>query len=169
MIYSSATSNINGFYNQSQGYSGQASSAGQTSGVLSLASSFAGIIGSMIDYDTLKRDSVNYEIQADEVELQAKQRANQLREQFNQAAGSYQVSAAQRGIDIKSGSVRSNLESSAINLGKDIQKESENAAMKAKGLRTQAKIARKQGKAQMYGQIASGIMDMAKTGLAMGA
>lgn len=168
-MYSSATTNINGFYNQSQAYSSQASNARQIAGSLSLASSFAGIIGSMIDYDSLKRDSVNYKIQADEVELQAMQRANQLREQFNQAAGSYQVSAAQRGIDIKSGSVRSNLENSAINLGKDIQKESENAAMKAKALRTQAKIARKQGQAQMYGSILSGVTDMAITGALMGA
>lgn len=118
------------------------------------ASGFASAIGSMIDYQALKGELSNYRIQADQIELQAKQRANQLREQFLGAVGSYTANASQRGISVASGSVRQNIESSAMSLARDIQRQDRNARMQAQTLRQQAKVYQKQGKAKMYGTLA---------------
>lgn len=117
-------------------------------GLQSFAGSFASIAGSALNYGMLKADSYNLDIQASNIELQAQQRANQLREQFLGAIGSYQFGAAQRGVSVGSGSVRSNLESSAMNIGQDIQIAQKNADLQAKALRTQATSMRKTAKAQ---------------------
>lgn len=126
-----------------------------------LASSFAQIAGSALNYSALKTDAYQLEVQAGDVELQAKQRANALREQFISAVGSYQWGAARRGISVQSGSVRSDVEQSAINLGKDIQMSAENASMQAQALRTQAKIMKDRAKAQQFNTIMSGITSAA--------
>jgi hypothetical protein len=111
-----------------------------------LGSVFSNFAASMIDYSTLRTDSASLYVQAGEVQLQAKQRANQLREQFINAASSYMFGAAQRGIAVQSGSVKSNLEHSAGNLGKDIDTMGKNAKLKALQLATQANIARDKAK-----------------------
>lgn len=129
-------------------------------GALSMAGGFADIAGSMIDYQALKGEMSNYRIQANQVELQAKQRANQLREQFLGAVGQYTTNASRRGISIASGSVRQNIESSAISLGKDIQRQDENARMQANVLRGQAKVYQRQAKGKMYKNIANSINSM---------
>lgn len=126
-----------------------------------LASSFAQIAGSALNYSALKTDAYQLEVQAGDVELQAKQRANALREQFISAVGSYQWGAANRGISIQSGSVKSEIEQSAINLGKDIQMSAENASMQAQALRTQAKIMKGRAKAQQFNTIMGGIGSLA--------
>lgn len=129
-------------------------------GALSMAGGFANAVGSIIDYSALRGELTNYKIQADQIELQAKQRANQLREQFLGAVGSYTTGASRRGISVSSGSVRQNIESSAISLGKDIQRQEENARMKAQSLRQQAKIDKHRGKSLMYGTIAKSAIKM---------
>ena len=140
----------------------QASDYGKQEGALTMASSFAEAVGSIIDYSALKGELSNYRIQADQIELQAKQRANQLREQFLGAVGSYTANASQRGISVASGNVRQNIESSAMSLGKDIQRQDKNARMQAQTLRQQAKVYQKQGKAKMYGTLAKSTIDIAK-------
>lgn len=141
-------------------YLNKAVKYGKREGASTMASGFADAVGSIIDYSALKGELSNYRIQADQIELQAKQRANQLREQFLGAVGSYTAGASRRGISVSSGSVRQNIESSAISLGKDIQRQQENARMKAQSLRQQAKIDKHRGKSQMYGTIAKSALKM---------
>jgi hypothetical protein len=125
------------------------------------ASAFAQMAGGMMDYSALKTNAAALKVQANNIELQAQQRANILREQFIGAIGSYQFSAANRGVSVGSGSVRQNIESSAIGLGKDIQKAQRVAQMQASALRTQAKLAKIQGKTAMVTGILGGISSLA--------
>lgn len=125
-----------------------------------LASSFADVAGSFVDYSTLIGNAADYYIQAGNVELQAKERANMLRQQYISAAGNYIQNAAMRGINVNSGSVRSNLESSAINMGQDIQTMNKNAKMQAKALRSQAKISDIAAKGSMLSGVFGGISSM---------
>jgi hypothetical protein len=133
----------------------------------SLAGDFANIMGSFIDYSALKRDLRNTYLEADNIQLQAKQQANQIRQQYLQAAGNYQYAAARRGIDVNSASVRSNLEGSAEAMGKDIQRLEENAYVKSQALRTQAKIAKQYGKAEHIRNVTGSIMNMGETAVKM--
>lgn len=132
-----------------------------------IAGDFSNIAGSFINYNALKSDLKNSMLQADNVELAAKQRANQIREQFIQSAASYSFNAARRGISVNSASVKSNIQNSAETLGKDIQTMSQNAKLQANAMRTQAKIAQIYGKAQHKAQITNSIASMANSGLKM--
>lgn len=121
------------------------------------ASAFAQIAGGYLDYSALRTNAAALKVQANSIELQAKQRANMLREQFIGAIGSYQFSAANRGVSVGSGSVRQNIESSSISIGKDIQNAKKVAAMQASALRTQAKVAKIQSRTAMVTGILGGI------------
>lgn len=114
-----------------------------------MASLFMQGMGAVLDYSALKQDLKNYNIQASNVQLQAMQRANQLRQSYLEAAGNYVYNAARRGIRADSGSVRSNLEASAQNLGKDIVSMQESANMQARTLQAQRKIKKYQARAGM--------------------
>lgn len=127
----------------------------------SLASSFSNMVGSYIDYQALRTDAKNFNIQAGNVELQAKQRANQLRQQFIDASGAYMFNAAQRGIAVQSGSVQANLQRSSEALGKDIQTMQQNASLQAGALRAQGKIAKAKARAGLVSGIAGGISNIA--------
>ena len=80
-----------------------------------------------------------------------------LREQFIGAIGSYQMNAAQRGVSVGSGSVRDNIESSAMSLGNDINTLKKSAQLQADAIRTQAKVAKWQGKSALVSGVLSGI------------
>lgn len=142
-----------------------------TAGAQKMAGGFAQIVGSSINYSLLKTDLKQLETSAQNIELQAQERANMLRQQFINSVGSYQYGAAQRGVSVGSGSVMSNLESSAMNLGTDVQKQMKSASLKASSLRAQAQIAKSRGKfahtqAVIGGlsSIGSGAMDIYKGG-----
>ena len=126
---------------------------------MGMASSFSSLAGSFIDYANLRSDISNLRVQAGQVELQAKQRANQLREQFVQSIGTYMFGAAKRGISVQSASVRGNLQRSSEALGKDVQRMEQNAALQANAYRQQAKIAKKNAQAQLYGSLIQGAAD----------
>lgn len=143
----------------------QAADYQKLSGGLTMAQGFSQIVGSFADYSLLKANISNYYAQANSILLQAKESANQLRQQYIQAAGNYEFGAAQRGISVKSGSVRSNLEQSAINIGKDVSKMQSNAQMQAQTLRQQAKMQKHAGKAKMYQGLTSGVMNIASGGI----
>lgn len=145
-----------------------------TSGLLKLASedykdaawaggakAFAQMAGGYMDYQALQTNAAALKVQASSIELQAQQRANILREQFIGAIGSYQFGAANRGVSVGSGSVRQNIESSAIGLGKDIQKAKKVAQMQASALRTQAKLSKIQGKTALVTGVLGGIGSLA--------
>lgn len=125
------------------------------------ASAFAQMAGGMMDYRALQTNAAALKVQANSIELQAQQRANILREQFISAIGSYQFSAANRGVSVGSGSVRQNIESSSIGVGKDIQKAQKVAQMQASALRTQSKLAKIQGKTAMVTGLLGGIGTLA--------
>lgn len=138
-------------------YSGLASKYYRNAALKYGASAFSEIIGGSLNYRMLTGNAGNYSVEANNVELQALQRANQLRQQFSSAVGSYLFNAANRGISTSSGSVRSNIENSAMNLGYDLAIQQKNAQMRADALRTQAKIAKKEAKYNLIGNAISAI------------
>lgn len=121
------------------------------------AGAFAQMANGYMNYEALKTNADALKVQANSIELQAQQRANQLREQFISSVGTYKASAAQRGVSVGSGSVMDNIESSSISLGNDIATMKKNAQLQAGALRTQAKVARRQGKSAMVSGILSGL------------
>jgi hypothetical protein len=134
----------------------------------SLAGDFSNIAGVLINYSALKGDIRNYNIQADNVELAAKQQANQIRQQYIQAAANYSYNAARRGISVNSASVRSNLEGSAEAMGKDIQRLEQNAYLEANALRAKAKIAKTYGKAERNRELTKSATNIFTTAMSMG-
>lgn len=134
----------------------------------SLAGDFSNIAGALINYSALKGDIRNYNIQANNVELAAKQQANQIRQQYIQAAANYSYNAARRGISVNSASVRSNLEGSAEAMGKDIQRMEQNAYLEANALRAKAKIAKTYGKAERNREITKSATNIFTTAMSMG-
>lgn len=134
----------------------------------SLAGDFSNIAGALINYSALKGDIRNYNIQANNVELAAKQQANQIRQQYIQAAANYSYNAARRGISVNSASVRSNLEVSAEAMGKDIQRLEQNAYLEANALRAKAKIAKTYGKAERNRELTKSATNIFTTSMGMG-
>jgi hypothetical protein len=134
----------------------------------SLAGDFSNIAGVLINYSALKGDIRNYNIQANNVELAAKQQANQIRQQYIQAAANYSYNAARRGISVNSASVRSNLEGSAEAMGKDIQRLEQNAYLEANALRAKAKIAKTYGKAERNRELTKSATNIFTTAMSMG-
>lgn len=143
-------------YYGTNGLLDMASSQYKMSAMAGGASAFAQLMGGFMDARALKTNAKALKVQANDIELQAKQRANYLREQFISSIGSYQFSAANRGVSVGSGSVRQNIEESAMSVGKDIQKAKTTAQMQANALRTQAKVAKIQSRAaKMHGILSS--------------
>jgi len=116
-------------------------------------SKFGGLLS---DYQSTKAEAYSMDVQASEIELQAQQRINQIRESFNDAVGTATFSATRRGVVAGEGSAGKNIEQSSIELGKDMALNKRSAKMKAKSFRTQAKINRILGK----GSFASGLLNI---------
>lgn len=123
----------------------------------------AKILGSFLDYSIQKQQLGFYELQAQELEINAIERSNMLAQQFNQSLGNTAISAAQRGLKQSSGSVRATREISAKNVGQDIQTMRQNARMKSSALRSKMKIGKAAAKGQMLAGVQSGMMDIAKS------
>lgn len=102
------------------------------------ASAFAQIANGLVNYSIFKSNKALANTEASQIELNAQERANALREQFNSAVGDILTSVASRGGKVSSGNTRSNIENSSIDLGKDIQKLSTNANTKANLKRMEA-------------------------------
>lgn len=144
-------------------------------GAQTMASGFASMANSYINYQALKVEAGNLNIkandafiQADQVELQAQQQANALRKQFIGAIGNATYNAAARGVKTSSANLQQNIERSAGEMDEDIRKSKKSAKMQADtmrmhglNLRTQAKIAKKAGKAQFVSGILGGLSDIA--------
>lgn len=146
-----------------------------------MASLFTKAMGSFMDYSALKQELKNYDLQtfgtglaSQNVEIQATQMANKLRQSYIESAGNYLYNAARRGIDVNSGSVRSNLQRTAEDLGKDVQEINRNAEIEKKNLEMQAiaqqatkKIKKAQGKVNLLmnlGDIGFSAMEMMASG-----
>lgn len=131
------------------------------SGMTTGAGSFAQVAGSFLDYNVMKADAGNLYVQANQIELQAQERANMLREQFLSSVGTYQYGAAQRNISVGSGSVVGNIERSAGKLGEDITTMQKSAGLEARALRTQATNMRKAAKANQVSNILGAVGSLA--------
>lgn len=144
------------------------------SGVKSMASGFADIANSFINYNALKIDAGNMNlqagdkfIQANAVELQAQEAANNLRRQFIGAVGNATYNAAARGVKVTSANLQDDIQRSAGELDEDIRKKKKNAAMKASNLRAEgmrlnsmAKITKRTAKAQRFSGILGGMSNI---------
>lgn len=133
-----------------------------------MASLFTKAMGTILDYSALKQELKNYDLQtfgtglaSQNVEVQATQMANKLRQSYIESAGNYVYNAARRGIDVNSGSVRSNLNRTSEELGKNVQEINRNADIEKKNLQMQAiaqqatkKIKKAQGKVNMLMNLA---------------
>lgn len=131
------------------------------SGMTTGAGSFAQMAGAALDYSLLKADAGNLYVQANQIELQAQQRANMLREQFLSSIGTYQYGAAQRNISVGSGSVVGNIERSAGKLGEDITTMQKSAGLEARALRSQATNMRKTAKANAVSSMLGAVGSLA--------
>lgn len=112
----------------------------KTAGLYGGASAFAEMANAQLNYSALKAEYSQLNVQASNIELQAKQQANILREQFLNSVGTYQFGAAARNVSVGSGSVQQNIMRSSENLGRDVQRVQQNANMQASALRTQAQM-----------------------------
>ena len=126
------------------------------------AAAFAQMAGGYMNYRALRMNASELKLQANNIELQAQERANQLREQFISAVGSYQMGAAQRGVSVGSGSVRNNIESSAMSLGNDISKIKKSSQLQANALRAQAKVSKLQAKSAAVSGVLDGVNSIGK-------
>ena len=114
------------------------------------ASAFSSAMGGIQNYNLTLASNKSLRVEASQVELQSKEKANQLRQQFLGAVGNYTFQAGQRGVSVKSGSVQSNIMESSANLGKDIAKQEKTAELQASALRGQAKINKIAARGKMY-------------------
>lgn len=141
-----------------------------------MASMFTKAMGSILDYSALKQELKNYDLQtfgtglaSQNVEIQATQMANKLRQSYIESAGNYIYNAARRGVAVSSGSVQSNLRRTSEELGKNVQDIQRNAEIEKKNLEMQAiaqqatkKIKKAQGKVNMlmnFGDIGFSAME----------
>lgn len=144
---------------------GTADSYGKTSYATGMASIFTKAMGSILDYSALKQELKNYDLQtfgtglaSQNVELQATEMANKLRQSYIESAGNYIYNAARRGVDVSSGSVRSKLQRTSEDVGKEVQNIQRNAELEKKNLQMQAVALQSQKKIEKL---------RAKTGLVM--
>ena len=140
-------------------------------GIKGMASGFADIANSYINYGALKTEAGNLQlqagdkfIQANAVELRAQEAANNLRRQFIGAVGGATYNAAARGVKVTSANLQDNIQRSAGELGEDISKSKRNAQMQANTLRaeglrlnTLSKITKRNAKATLVSGFLNGI------------
>lgn len=138
---------------ETRGLFDEAASLQEMAGYAQAGAAFSQFVGGFIDYSMLKTQNAFKEVQADTLILQAQQRANALRSQFNDIAGQVKYSAARRGVKVDEGSVAKNLEESAINVGQDVQTMKSNTKARANALRRQVEVNRRLGKAGLFSSI----------------
>lgn len=144
---------------------------GRTSYATGMASLFTQGMGAILDYSALKQDLKNYNLQikgtelaSQNVELQATQMANRLRQQYIEAAGNYVYSAARRGVAVSSGSVQAGLMKGAEETGKEVQRIGREAEIEKKNLEMQKVALKAEKKIKKYQARAN----LAMTGLDLG-
>lgn len=135
----------------------QAGVYGDVSYMSGLAGTFTQMMGGILDYSALKQDLKNYnlhikgtELGMQNVELQATQMANKLRQQYIEQAGNYAYNAARRGVAVSSGSVQAGLRRTAEDMGKDVQNIQRNAEIEKKNLQMQKVALQAEKKIKKY-------------------
>lgn len=122
-------------------------------GFAQLASAYAGYTQAGIQSDWLR-------LQADQVGIQAEQKANMLRENLYGMISNAMAGYAARGVDVGSGTPMRQAELSLKEGGQDLQQLKRNAEMEASTLRAQAKIMKAGAKAGMVGGMLSGVSNI---------
>lgn len=123
-------------------------------GLAQMASAYAGYTQTGIQASWLK-------LQADQVGIQAEQKANILREQLFGTISNAMAGYAARGVDVGSGSAIRQAELSLKEGGQDLQQIKRNAELQTNVLRAQAKIMKSGARAGMIGGMLSGISNLA--------
>jgi hypothetical protein len=156
----------------------QSAAAAKSSADFSMsAAGVARAISGFIDYTELDLSAAQYDLQAmdaesaaDVVEIRALQTTNAMREEFAAAAGSEIASAAARGVRAAGGSMEFAIESSARNLGEDMQIIEENALNQARASRAQAallragaSVSRRMGRVALADGIFKGVLGLMTT------
>jgi hypothetical protein len=123
------------------------------SGMTSASELFVGALNANI----LQGNFESLQSTADEIELQAEQRTNILREKYNASVGDYKYTAVARGFDPESGSARQNVERSSMALGEDIQMTGDTAKRQADAKRREADAQRRAVPAQLLGGLSKSL------------
>lgn len=144
----------------------------QSAGTAYGAAAFSQLIGAGIDWQAAKIQSsfnkskaVMAETEAMQIKTQAVERANALRDQYISSAGNAIYGASQRNVSVTSGNVVSNIESSAKNLGEDINKLDKNASNAAKAKMIEANYYKTAGKLSGKLSLLSGLQGLVGSGL----
>lgn len=122
-------------------------------GLAQMASAYAGYTQGKIQADFLK-------LQAEQVGIQAEQKANMLREKLFGDISNAMAGYAARGVDVGSGSARTQAELSLKEGGQDLQQMKRNAEMESNILKAQAKIMKSGSRAGMVGGMLSGVSNV---------
>lgn len=123
-------------------------------GLAQMASAYAGYVQGKTQADFLR-------LQADQVGIQAEQRANMLREKLFGSISNAMAGYAARGVDVGSGSARTQAELTLKEGGQDLQQIKRNAEMEANILRAQAKVMSAGSRSAMIGGMLSGLSNVA--------
>ena len=123
-------------------------------GLAQIASAYAGYTQGKISADFLR-------LQADQVGIQAEQKANMLREKLFGSISNAMAGYGARGVDVGSGSARTQAELTLKEGGQDLQQLKRNAEMEANILRAQAKVMSAGSRSAMIGGMLSGVSNLA--------
>ena len=123
-------------------------------GLAQMASAYAGYTQGKISADFLR-------LQADQVGIQAEQQANMLREKLFGSISNAMAGYGARGVDVGSGSARTQAELALKEGGQDLQQLKRNAEMEANILRAQAKVMSAGSRSAMIGGMLSGVSNLA--------
>lgn len=117
------------------------------------AAMFAELASGYINYNVFKTNALLAKNEANQIELNAKERANALREQYNAQIGNSISSMTSRGGKVSSGNLRDNLENSSIALGKDINQMQKNAESSARLKRLEASNSKRNAITSVVGSL----------------
>jgi len=112
------------------------------------ASALATLFQPDINYDKLVGNAKQAEQQADNIEAQAMEQADLMRQQLNEYLGDAVYTSARRGVKVNEGSAKDHVELSSKAMGEDESTMFKNADKKAEEYRTMADEYRKSAKAQ---------------------
>ena len=123
----------------------------------SSASAFSTLMSGYINYATLKTDAYASEVEANQIELNAKEKANALREKYLSGAGNAIFASTMSGGRSSSGSVQKNLEMSAKALSEDTSNVERAGQAKAKAMRIKASLEKTRAKSELINSAISSI------------
>ena len=101
-----------------------------------------------INYEILNLRADQKDIEADALEVRSQENINYMRDQFNEAVGTYQYGAARRNVKVGEGSAGANIENSARDLGYDISKIKDMTAFESNIKRMEGERYRAAGESQ---------------------